>query len=807
MKGKILIIFFVALFCLSSIPYVTNTVSAVSIAYSFGFEGTALGGNITAGLPVASGNIFTSKISGAWSTAFSVQSSGVRSGSRCFYTFDRHGWFNATYSISSYLTEFTTYLMITGTASCSLTFYNNTQGIGHPAVYMVWSYSPAQWMYYDSVGSAQLIASCMGGSYNKVGFDIYNELGDCRYYFDSTVVSGTLRYPDTVTSNKRIDRIYLTNNGDYMRYDDMNFTLSGTYENTTGGTNPEHDFSIYKTIGSFPDVTASSVGDYTENEGRYDIPFTGTVRGIDIFSANTFSSNWSYIWNLQIGGIACAPTTFYNYSYGSSSVCTAIRFDFIDTPISFDNEKIVIEVRNPCKNPYSGYYYQVMYSDSSTWRGTADIDLDGDTQAYKSNNPPNGVYDGSFLISNSEFFYVIYYEGGIGGNPEEETDYNFLTISGNNMNFNATGSPLFTVNDTVVIGWGISDLTVDNYITIEYEGTEITTGGFPYTIYNAKGSYGFSPENSGNYTVYLYCDDVLVRTKNFTVIEETNPEFILYSVHTTPPITYDFQTYWVKYSCYNPVGHECYVAMFRSSQDSSNFSNNLYNREIDNNVTGEFIYTPSASNYNQYWQVFVRVGSSYVPKGKLHNHGIIQSGKVSSLGLNRNTIPVNYPLTVYGTQPYLFDEVWIYVNNYRWINVGESQDFTKIYTPTKAGTLTFELFLVLSNGTKILLCPSVTCQVTTNDTTPEPPSGLDMLPPPFSYIAGAIVTLMFVIAPVVLIGKLGIENSIMQYIPIFTGLVGFILSCLVGFFPWYAIFGLVLILVLVIVVMWQRNKG
>jgi hypothetical protein len=461
---------------------------------------------------------------------YGYQKTGTSYGSSWVY-------FNFTGLGSNVITNITFYLKLnSGSGNGEIIFDNKTNGA---VVHLHLATLEVQ--YKDDVSVTHAIASLSG--WTKISFNIYSETGLCYYTVGNTTVNGIVNNPVLVANNNTIDGIRLFfGTTDSFYIDDLSWVTSGSYD-SGGGTNPEHDFSIYKTIGSFPDVTVFSVGDYTENEGRYDIPFTGTVRGIDIFSANTFSSNWSYIWNLQIGGIACAPTTFYNYSYGSSSVCTAIRFDFIDTPISFDNEKIVIEVRNPCKNPYSGYYYQVMYSDSSTWRGTADIDLDGDTQAYKSNNPPNDVYDGSFLISNSEFFYVIYYEGGIGGNPEEETDYNFLTISGNNMNFNATGSPLFTVNDTVVIGWGISDLTVDNYITIEYEGTEITTGGFPYTIYNAKGSYGFSPENAGNYTVYLYCDDVLVRTKTFTVIEETNPEFILYSVHTTPPITYDFQTY------------------------------------------------------------------------------------------------------------------------------------------------------------------------------------------------------------------------------------------------------------------------
>jgi hypothetical protein len=58
------------------------------------------------------------------------------------------------------------------------------------------------------------------------------------------------------------------------------------------------------------------------------------------------------------------------------------------------------------------------------------------------------------------------------------------------------------------------------------------------------------------------------------------------------------------------------------------------------------------------------------------------------------------------------------------------------------------------------------------------------------------------------LGKIGISGSeSLKYVPIFSGTMGFILSCLIGFFPWYSIFALLFVLILIIVVLYlSKNK-
>lgn len=78
---------------------------------------------------------------------------------------------------------------------------------------------------------------------------------------------------------------------------------------------------------------------------------------------------------------------------------------------------------------------------------------------------------------------------------------------------------------------------------------------------------------------------------------------------------------------------------------------------------------------------------------------------------------------------------------------------------------------------------------------------------PFTYIAGTILTLICLIIPALLIKTTNMQSDILKYVPLFSGIFGFILSCLIGFFPWYAIFGLILILVIVLAVIYQSKKG
>jgi hypothetical protein len=81
-----------------------------------------------------------------------------------------------------------------------------------------------------------------------------------------------------------------------------------------------------------------------------------------------------------------------------------------------------------------------------------------------------------------------------------------------------------------------------------------------------------------------------------------------------------------------------------------------------------------------------------------------------------------------------------------------------------------------------------------------------ILGPPFTYIAGIVLTVILTILPIIAIMQFKIENDIMKYVPLFTGLLGIVLSILLGFFPVWVIAVIIVILAIFIAIMWLQRK-
>jgi len=88
----------------------------------------------------------------------------------------------------------------------------------------------------------------------------------------------------------------------------------------------------------------------------------------------------------------------------------------------------------------------------------------------------------------------------------------------------------------------------------------------------------------------------------------------------------------------------------------------------------------------------------------------------------------------------------------------------------------------------------------------DTPGVVFSLEAPYTYIMGTILTLVCLIAPAILIKSTNFQSEILKYVPLFSGVLGFIISCLIGFFPWYAIFALILVLVVILLVVYQSRK-
>lgn len=299
-----------------------DVVSAVSTDYDFGFELTTPGTNITAGYPSGSENIYTSHIDGSWSTSFGTTSSSPRTGTRCFYVNGKRGWFNATYSTSSYLTAFSCYVKMhsyTG-ENFRITFYNKTLTIAHPLVKMYWTITDGKAGFYNDLGSFVEVDASYSVAYSIWSFQINDSLGDVYYHIDNSYKLGVAMGSSYITDGYRIDRIYIEHETMECYIDDLSWTLSGSYDG--GGYSQNELCSICSgNLDSYYYgfyVPGQSVG-YPYIECEFQQSFTGTIYRVElpisVEQYNLISSDGDdYI--CMINGYACSSKTPQPYGTG-----------------------------------------------------------------------------------------------------------------------------------------------------------------------------------------------------------------------------------------------------------------------------------------------------------------------------------------------------------------------------------------------------------------------------------------------------------------------------------------------------------
>lgn len=796
MKGKILIIFFVALFCLSSIPYLNNTVSALSITYSFGFEDTVAGNPITEGLPVGSDNIFTSDRVGAEGVDFATSSSGSRSGSRCFYVDTAEGYFNATYSTSNYLTNFSFYIYpIGGSGAGYLRFGNRTFGYTDPIIKL--QFSSWELDYLNENNDVVKIGDIKASRYSYISFNIDNSNGDVSYTLDLNVTSGVARKPAYISSGYRIDMIWFGYLAHAFKIDDLNYTLSDSY--TSGGSGGEcgYDLNDYSKIGVDNTPSSLTVSGYQMMK-IYNVLTTGTLKGVSLCVAPEQYEDDSNVDNYTVkilGYDEQSADCFYNdgFNYRLFWSCD------IDLGEEIPNQQngYILYAQFFHRKLLSGFYntYWLPCIGSSP---TVDLDNDGDIY-FKYGNT-DGVPQSTYNYDLGVSFYLT----------KESTLPNIDTTDSlglhNWISKNTTGY-LYELGqpEGIVCSYILGDSAYTYKIEVYHNSTLFKT----YNNLNfPAGINGFIPILTGIYTFKLYSFHYVYNVTAY-VSGSLPSDFFL---ATEPLFTKPYEAYNIYYKFYHLQGYDGQIGIFNDNSLSNDLSEAYTTFGFPNNQSGTIPYD-STSLTNEYLTLFVDnspFNAVYHTTHYINNPSIVGTWDLS---LSRDTLqisrgnPENLNVSINGFHPFLATDTGIYIDGIKRYDLRETQVFSVYFTPHDSFSHRYNISLETRQDNGMVILKTVFLTVTIEDGGEPVNPVVDLLPPPFSYIAGAIITLMFTIAPVVLIGKLGVENSIMQYIPIFTGLVGFILSCLVGFFPWYAIFGLVLILVLVIVVMWQRNKG
>jgi hypothetical protein len=801
MKGKILIIFFVALFCLSSIPYVTETVSAVSYTYLEDFEGGVATQQLTY-LQSHSGRIK--------SFAFSpVHYSYITTGSKRSGTYGYNALLENSATLPYCLFNFTTgtdvmtgfsmYVQCAPTSNINnFMFYNRSTG--HLLIHM--RTTSASWFrFLNELGSEVTIGALETG-YLLLRWETNGTTGIVDYFWGNrSYYGGIARNPTYISSGETVDQLKVTETYTSLEYniymDDMNFTLSDSYNVGSGGGACGYDLNDYSKIGIDNTPNTLTVSGYQMMKINH-VLSTGTLKGVSLCVAPEQYADDSDVNNytVKILGFPEQPADcFYKdgFNYRLFWSCDI----YLGEPIPNQENGEFLFAQFFHRKLLSGFY-------NTYWLpcigGTATTDLDNDGEIFFKYGNTDEVPQTRVNYDLGVSFYLT---------KESTIPKTNLTDSlglHNWISKNTTGY-LYELGqpEGIVCSYILGDSTYTYRIEVYHNGSIFKT----YNNLNfPAGINGFIPILNGRYDFRLYNYKYVYNVTAYVTGSLPSDFFLA----TEPLFTKPYEAYNIYYKFYHMQGYDGQIGIFDDNSLSSDFTKAHTTFGFPNNQSNTIPYD-STSLTNEYLTLFV----DHAPFNAVyHTTHYISNPTVEGtwdLSLSKDVLkikrgnPDNLNISINGYHPFLATDTGIYVDGIKKYDVRENQVFSLSFTPHDTFSHRYNISLETrqDNGMNILKTVFLTVTIE-DDGTVEPPV-MSLLPPPFSYIAGAIITLMFVIAPVIFIGKVGIDNSIMKYVPVFTGMVGFILSCLVGFFPWYAIFGLVLILVLVITVMWQNNKA
>jgi hypothetical protein len=564
---------------------------------------------------------------------------------------------------------------------------------------------------------------------------------------------------------------------------------------STGGIGLCGDFTGYESIGeTFGSLPTSFTTDTLEQE--YDIVSSFTLFGVELpihTSQYTFDSDYTN-YHVRINGAVFYACSIKNYLPWEKIVV----FDLTDRPIAIIDEKVLFE----------------FYNDNGKLNGmitSLDRDFDGNRNLKHGDNTENGVYDGSLWGVNVEFLYRFYYTSMV--IPTENPGL------GNSISFGGyakknSSIPLYYLNDSlysgVIVYSTVDSLIPDRYVRLYYANnhTEITISDFPLLMDNYFMASGVIAFSVGNFYVNIsnYDETMTYAHSHFDVIN--NPDESDMWIQSEPPITLCLEDYTITYKYLQENGHMGCIAMFLDD-DIYNIGDSYYHGFlISSNTTDSFSYRPLMGGCgNQYWTFFVYINGTYFPTGMMHIHMQYTGDTENNIDtLPKNNAFIGDEVTIYGNHNFIGQDIRILFNGVTKYYVGMEQSFSYPTIFTKTGAVNITLCRYLSNSSYDYL-DSVIIMISENEEIKEP---IVLLEPPFSYIAGAILTILFLVMPVILIGttvKDIMQSDLLKYIPVFSGSLGFIVSCLIGFFPWYAIFILVSIIVMILAVLYLSKKN
>lgn len=735
----------------------------------------------------------TSKGTDYWGVSTSWSVSGTKSFRYGFLdaTADPvQGWWNLT-SEYDYIKSFSFYLrcptMSAGGTEPVIQFFNN----GTKVMEFIFENSVAngRFSYYDiGTGDYEVIETnffllpqdafkltVTHNNTNSMIYRLYNITGS----IEDTVEGGSAVGTEWTT----FDSIYfdsgLVSVGEYGHFfiDDFKIHLEAE-------TGQYGDVSGYDYIGSTScdDYFYSSYGvDYLETKWIGTLENT-IIRALDLTIDGSDQTTGNYRCWINGNSIGQAD---YIFQQGEHYIARWIGFA---SPI--DNEQIVAEFRH-YDSEETGLAYRWVFG------GSIYTDLNGDNwRGYylhdKANNI-NGQFDS--LSAGYDPCWKFYFDAESWTPSPPATDWT------DDLEFSGEGylgkSPYdnsieaYYQYSNVYITWGVSNILLNNYMWI-YDDDGNPVGQTQQVYYGESfsplkllegaydGTVSFVPYNTGNYTVNIVRNGVIVANKTFYVYENTNDYFL----YTIPNPSYQTDSYTCYYK-YTNDEKDGYLCVFDVYETDVQWGNELDKWYIGNGtVTGNVQHYPQQLARNGYvWVIYVQVSNTIYTPVYQHNHFVRQDQYTdNTLSAYYDVVNLNNNQVISFYHNYVGSEIYLFINGVQTLNIGNRQNGDITYLCDQTGSYNASMKINMNSTWYLLAWDTWQVTTTTGEETEAPI--LPTLTQPLGSIVGLIIVFGALIAPFLVAGK--ISNGAIQ-VPIFayiiSGGTGIAVATMMGCFP------------------------
>jgi hypothetical protein len=810
--NKKIVISIILFFLLINVIPLSNIVQASSYTVSYDFEHTPNLNQVSIA-DMGNGWLTSKNMSSPYFCVGDAVLGAPFSGSKMFYIKDTvakrvSGYFNFSYSPSSYLTDFSFWYY--GASINNLYMFFN-DSLGNTIIML--QLLTASCKYFDYVAGSHTFYYNSGAiAYYNIGFEIVDNQS-VNYYSKK---SGNASFTSFLDKSPRT---FMPSNGSrivscwvyapvvngYSKFDLFNITVSSSFSGGGGSNTSCNDFSDYGSLNHVtnPNGHYYATNPYLEIYGSSKI--NATLKGFELLldyaqitSDSDLNNYYLYINNNYIGSATC----YYVYDDASNIM---LQWDMSSITLNLTDELPVFELLHYKPSESIQWYlktYNYIYGPPAlhdifgSW-ATTHID---------------GIYQYDNINRYHSPRWILYYSIGTENDCDNVNTLSLIDGSGNLLPTHTTWNiPFVYVHRTMFI-----DITVTNLVGysihvykggVEYGNSQ----GFPHNIYSCSRTIGFTPYDVGNYTISLKYGTTYIENESLNVsyIDET------FALWTSPNPSGYGATVTITVYAKNPARYSNYsIGLFSSiaetstienadtRYDISEFTNNYYSV-----VSGDF-----GTAGTLYLRLFGSNTTLFVPITGIYPHFVdflIQSPYIYT-SLRDNVAGINEHFTIYGYYASTIRSAKVFILGSS-VDVSGTGAFTIEYNGfTKAGT--YDIYLKeLQNGVYITVAKcsvSVSEQTSENNQFDSLWDAIENLPIVVKLIAGLLITLLVTLLPLIIgmaLSKHNIDMPNMIYVAFF--FMGLGVSCGLGFLNWALFFVILLGLIIYYLVQYNQNKG